>query len=138
MLRPLKVNNHAFIWRSSVEGKKSVDSRFILRVAFSRLFGCLVGKFILIAVINRAIPCRIFFSVINSFISFFTNRNSPLCLRNSSNAKPYALGFPQLRFAKHSAKFDCQLNRRCLKTLSFLIPCNHSRILIIIFSILSP
>lgn len=57
----LKVNNHAFIWRSSIEGKDLVDSRFILRVAFSRLFGCLIGKFILIAVINRTIPCRIFF-----------------------------------------------------------------------------
>ena len=79
-----------------------------------------------------------FFPIENFFIDFFCNHDNPLCLRNSSNANPYALGFPQLRFAKHSAKFDCQLNRYCLKTLSFLIPSNNSRILIVAFSILSP
>ena len=61
----LKVNNHAFIGRCTKESKIFIDSVFIFNVAFSCLFGCLVGKLILIAVINRAIPCRIIFPIID-------------------------------------------------------------------------
>ena len=65
MLRPLKVNNYPVIRRSAIKSKDLVDSLFIFSVAFSRFFWCLVGKLVLIAIINRAIPCRIIFPIID-------------------------------------------------------------------------